>query len=244
MSDMSTGDRSTSNRGTGRSVPLRAQAPEASAQDAQRRRQDQAFYKVVLEPMWTSHVHELVASGVNYRHHLLALECLRQSRGPGPDVVGFATLVRDWGWLMNVERIRKLGKPTRLIPDVIHSVKGKTTNSPLQPRGGFNYRQWFERSFSLVAAFDFTDSISIGIQVISAMVPLLEKLQYNNALTAAANLPPRDQSVGSILQSAGSADRVVAASREALTRFRNAWDQVLETGEQMARIADDLQIHD
>lgn len=211
-------------------------------------KQDQNWYKIVMVPLWRNQQKELVRTGVHYRWHLLALECLNKAKGPGGDPLKVAEFCAKWKWAMTMPiigptaLIRKLGKSSGLLGELLAALKGVAgpgLKLPSTAHWGTRLGpgQALSSAWPQIAVFDITSSINIGVKLIAAMSPLIAKLQMKQAelfIFDSKVVPPGDSSqVGQILQRAGTSISLMKSVKESQMKYVNAWSEVLVSADIM-----------
>lgn len=178
-----------------------------------------AYYMTILLPMWRGQLDQLGAAEREYRHHLLAVECLRLAKGPGLDPVRLAEFCRTWKIPLTLPVIG----PTALLRKIGKAVGG-----------------WPSQA----AVFDPTGAINIGIKIIAQMGPLLGQIQMQNALLLA--LDPKiielgDQtSVGSILELSSSPQVLMTKVHASRTKVGRILKETVDLAEKMELIRKEL----
>lgn len=178
-----------------------------------------AYFLTLLLPMWRGQLDQLGAAEREYRHHLLAVECLRVAKGPGVDPVRLAEFCRTWKIPITLPVIG----PTALLRKI-----GKIV-------GGWP---------SQAAVFDPTGAINIGIKIIAQMGPLLGQIQMRNALLIALDSKIIDQadqtSVGAILESSRTPQALLYRVQESKVKLERIWKATVDLAEKMEPIRKDL----
>lgn len=218
-------------------------------------KQDLDWYKIVMVPLWKNQQAELVRIGVQYRWHLLAMECLRRAKGPGGDPLKVAEFCAKWKWAMTLPvigptaLIRKLGKSSGLLGELIAALKGvggPGLKLPATAHWGTRLGpgQALSTAWPQIAVFDITGSINIGVKIMAAMVPLLAKLQMKQAELFVFDpkvVPTGDAAqVGRILQRAGMPSSLMKSLKDSQMGYVNAWSQVLVSADTMEQARLDL----
>lgn len=174
------------------------------------------YYLMVLLPMWRGQLDQLGAAEREYRHHLLAVECLRAAKGPGVDPLRLAEFCKTWKIPMTLPFIG----PTALLRKIGKAVGG-----------------WPSQA----AVFDPTGAINIGIKVIAQMGPLLGQIQMRNALLIALDLDQADQtSVGSILESSRTPQVLMTRMQQSKAKLERIWRATVDIAQKMEPIRKDL----
>ena len=173
----------------------------------------------MLLPMWRGQLDQLGAAEREYRHHLLAVECVRVAKGPGADPVRLAEFCRTWKIPMTLPFIG----PTALLRKIGKAVGG-----------------WPSQA----AVFDPMGAINIGIKVIAQMGPLLGQIQMRHALLIALDskiIDMADQtSVGSILESSRTPQALMSRVQESKAKLERLWKATVDLAEKMEHIRKDL----
>ncbi|MBN1442571.1 MAG: hypothetical protein JXA90_07675 [Planctomycetes bacterium] len=171
-----------------------------------------AYYLTILLPMWRGQLDRLGAAEREYRHHLLAVECLRIAKGPGADPVRISDFCRTWKIPLTLPVIG----PTALLRKI-----GKAA-------GGWP---------SQAAVFDPTGAINIGIKVIAHMGPLLGRIQMSSAALIAMDskvIELGDQtSVGSILELSRTPEALMTRLKESRTKLERLWKETVDLAAKM-----------
>lgn len=177
------------------------------------------YYLTVLMPMWRGQLDRLGTAGREYRHHLLAVECLRVAKGPGADPVRLAEFCRTWKVPLTLPVIG----PTALLRKIGKAVGG-----------------WP----SPAAVFDPTGAINIGIKVIAQLGPVLGKVQMHNARLIGWDpkvVEHADRTaVGSILESSRTPQDLLTRVRSAKDKLERVWKETVALAEKMEPIRQEL----
>lgn len=177
------------------------------------------YFLTVLLPMWRGQLDQVLIAQREFRHHLLAVECLRVAKGPGVDPLHITEFCRNWRipltapFVGPVAVLRKVGKAV----------------------GGWP---------SPAAIFDPTGAINIGVKVIAQMSPLLGKIQMRNAVLVAFDekiVALGDQSsVGSILESCHNPQVLMSRVQESKNKLERVWKDTSNLAERMEPVRKEL----